>query len=207
MKKLNFVYAVLCLINLVSCNQNPTSSPATESVLSDGMKITALTPSGKINIEAGKTFARSYSGENWSKSSNLIPRNTRWYGSLGLYDPAGSFTKGDRLLIDEGKQFFLTESEALRYMQYISAYNGKLTYNNNGLVIAYKVVVIPNEKPTRNLAVWQFYINGKKPISLRGAVDKNIDVSDGTIADTATPAVAPIGYPRELADKEYDPRN
>lgn len=188
-----------------ACNQKTSLPSVTESVLTDGMKITAFTPSGKITVEGGKGVARSYSGENWTKSSKLIPRTTRWYGSLGLYDPAGSFTLGDRLLLDEGKQFFSSESEALRYMQSISGYYGPLTYNNSGLVIAYKVIDIPNEKPTRSLTIWQFYINGNKPTILRGATDKNIEVTGGTIADTATPASAPIGYPRELADKEYNP--
>ena len=49
------------------------------------------------------------------------------------------------------KQFFQNESEALRYIQFLSAYYGPITYTNSGLVIGYKVIDIPNEKPTRSL--------------------------------------------------------
>jgi len=122
-----------------------------------------------------------------------------------LYDPADSNSLGDRLLLDEGRQFFQSESEALRYIQFLSGYYGPITFNNSGLVVAYKVIPIANEKPTRSLEIWQFYINDAKPESLRGAVDKNIEISGGTIPDSAVPAQAPIGSERTLADKEYNP--
>jgi hypothetical protein len=167
------------------------------------MKISASTPSGKIVIQGKKGFTRLYSGENWAKSSELIPRTTRWYGSLGLYDPADSDSPNDRLLLDEGKQFFSSDSEALRYMKSLSGFFGPLTYDNSGLVIAYKITAIPGGKPTRHLTIWQIYVNGTKPTALRGAIDKNIEISGGTIPEKATPAPAPIGYERELSDKEY----
>jgi hypothetical protein len=171
------------------------------------MKITAITPSGKIVIEGKRGFTRSYSGDGWSKSSELTPRTTRWYGSLGLYDPAESISRYDRLLIDEGRQFFSNESEALRYLKSMSGFFGQLTYNNSGLVVAYKITEIPGGKPVRHLTIWQIYINGSKPITLRGAVDKNIEIVGGTIPTTTSPAPAPMGYERELSDKEYDPNS
>jgi hypothetical protein len=205
MKLLHFGSATLLTISVISCGLLYSNPDANELVLSEKMKISALTPIGKITIEGGKGFARQYSGTNWSKSSVLTPRTTRWYGSLGAYDPAGSFTRGDRLLVDEGRQFFSSESEALRYMKSISGYYGPLTYNNSGLVIAYQVIDIPNEKPTRSIQVWQFYINGNKPSVLRGAVDENIQIIGGNIPDKVTPISAPIGYEREISDKEYIP--
>lgn len=201
--KVQLVLLSICL--LISCKSNPDSSLATESVLSEGMKIIAHTPSETITIEGKQGFARLYSGQDWSIISVLIPRKTRWYGSLGLYDPAESNSLGDRLLIDEGKQFFQSESEALRYIQYLSAYYGSMTYNNSGLVIGYAVIDIPKEKPTRSLTIWQFYINNTKPKSIRGANDRNIEITGGTIPDNATPIQAPVGYERTLADKQYSP--
>lgn len=183
------------------------SNIATESVLSDGMKIFASTPNGKILIKGKNGFTRVYSGDSWSKTSTLIPRPTRWYGSLGLYDPADSSTMHGRLLVDEGRQFFSSESEALRYMQSLSGYYGNLTYNNRGLVIAYKVIDIEGGEPTRSLTLWQFYIDGKKPTTLRGAVDKNVKIEGGTIPETATPFPAKIGYERALGNSEYNATN
>ena len=181
--------------------------PFTESVLSDGMKICATTPSGKIIIEGKMGCSRSYRDGNWVKTSDLTPRTTRWYGSLGLYDPASSYSQCDRLLVDEGRQFFSSESEALRYLKSLSGFFGPLTYNNRGLVIAYNITAIPGGKPIRHLTIWQIYINGARPISLRGAVDSKIEVSGGVIPDRAVPGDAPIGYERELADKEYSTLN
>lgn len=186
----------------ISCNHKSSSTP--EFVITDGMKIIAYTPSGKITIEGKAGFARSYSGDSWATSSVLIPVEKRWNGSLGLYDPVGSSTLGGRLIIQEGKQFFTSESEALRFMKFLSMYFGPLTYNKSGLVIAYKIIEIPNEKPTRSLEVWQLYINGSKPLSLRGAIDTKIEISGGTIPDKASPTPGPIGYEREISAQEYE---
>jgi hypothetical protein len=193
------------ILFLSACDKAPF--PFTENVLSEGLVITAHTPSGKISIKGKKGCSREFVGDNWSKNANLIPRDTRWYGSLGLYDPADSFSMNSRLLVDEGRQFFSSESEALRYLQSLSGYYGRLTYNRSGLVIAYKVVDVGGGEPTRSLEIWQFYINGKKPSSLRGGVDKDIEISGGSIPDTATPVQSKVGYERALADKEYEARN
>jgi hypothetical protein len=201
--KLPFIsISSLFTVTVIGCNSIPNS--AIESVLSEGMKITATTPSGKVVIEGKKGFARAYSGDGWSMNSTLIPRPTRWYGSLGLYDPAGSSSKYGRLIVDEGRQFFSSESEALRYMKALSGYFEKLIYNNSGLVIAYKVIDMKGGEPTRSLTIWQFYINGKRPTSMRGADDSNIKIEGGVIPETATPFPASIGYERELANSEYN---
>jgi hypothetical protein len=198
---------ILCslLIVLSTCVNASEPFPYTENVLSEGMMISARTPSGKISIKGKKGCSREYAGDNWSKKSTLIPRDTRWYGSLGLYDPADSDTMNGRLIVDEGRQFFASESETLRYFQRLSGYYGRLTYNNSGLLIAYKVIDVGGGEPTRSLTIWQIYINGKKPSSLRGAVDKDIEITGGSIPDTATPFKAKVGYERAIADTEYDP--
>ena len=202
-----FSFLCIFLFSLSACDRKTDPLPFTENVLSEGMKITAYTPSGKISMEGRKGVTRVFSGEKWSKTSNLIPRTTRWYGSLGLYDPAPSNSMHGRLIVDEGRQFFFNESEALRYLQSLSGYYGRLTYNNSGLVIAYKVIDIAGGDPTRSLTIWQIYIDGKKPSLMRGAVDKNIEITGGQTPDTATPFPATVGYEREIADKEYDARN
>lgn len=196
-----FQVLVLALL-LFGCRTSPYAF--TENVLSEGMVITASTPSGKISIGGQKGCSRRFSGENWSCTSTLIPRDTRWDGSLGLYDPAGSDSMHGRLLVEEGRQFFSSESEVLRYLRQESGYYGRLTYSNGGLVIAYKVTPIPDGLPTRSLDIWQVYINGHKPSSLRGAVDASITISGGQCPDAVSPFPAVVGYDREMAEKEYD---
>jgi len=171
-----------------------------ESVLVNGMQIVATTPNGTITIKGRLWPVRTYSSGNWSRSSALTPRAMRWSGSLGLYDPGPSFGLGDRLLIEEGCQFFNSESEALRYLQNLSNFFGPITYNNSGLIVAYKVTEIPNGKPTRHLEIWQIYINDVRPKTLGGAIENNIKVSGGNIPDKATPRIAITGYPRDHVD-------
>lgn len=203
MKYINSGLMVLTSFWMISCKGNSRQPIITESVITEGMKITVFTSNETITIEGKKGFNRIFYGDNWVKDSILVPRMTRWDGSLGLYDPGKSNSLGNRLVVDEGKQFFASESEALRYIQVLSAYYGKIAYTNNGLVVGYKATNIPNEKPSRSLVIWQFYINNAKPTSIRGANDESIKIIGGSTPNTATPAQAKVGYERELANKEY----
>jgi len=173
-------------------------------VLSDGMTIAADTPNGKISILGGKGTKRVFSGDGWTKTRYLIPRTTRWYGSLGLYDPADSWSAHGRLLVDEGRLFFDTESEALRYLYEGSGYF-KPVFNRRGLVVGFHVEDIPGGEPTRSVQVWQIYVKGQMPDSFRGGDDQAIAVTGGNIPHEAAPHPAPIGYEKTLGDHEYVP--
>jgi hypothetical protein len=194
------------VIVFTGCAHNHDLLPSTEYVLTKGMKIVANTPNGRVEIVAGNGTERIFSGDGWSKRRWLIPRTTRWYGSLGLYDPAASYSPCGRLLADEGRLFFESESEALRYL-YKGSGSSRPIFNSRGLVIGFYVVPFPGGEPTRNVTVWQIYIKGKRPQSLRGAEDDAISVEGGEIPDTATPNPAPIGYPVTFGDREYVPTN
>jgi hypothetical protein len=197
-------HALVLALIVSGCTGDRGLLPSTEFVLSKGMKIAATTADGTVVITAGEGTERTFSGDGWTKKRRLIARSTRWYGSLGLYDPAASFSTHGRVLVDEGKQFFATESEALRYLYGESGYF-KLVFTSNGLVVGYHVEAIPGGEPTRSVEVWQIYINGKKPSSLRGADDSAIRVSGGDTPETSSPNSAPIGYPRTIGDREYVP--
>jgi len=176
----------------------------TENVLTQGMVITATTPNGAVTITGGAGTVRTFSGPGWSKRRKLIARDERWYGSLGLYDPGESVTPYGRLLADEGRLFFNSESEALRYLAPQGEYF-KYVFNNHGLVVGLHVENTPGGEPTRSVALWQIYIRGRQPTSLRGADDSAVKVSSGTIPETAEPHAAPAGLPVQLGDKEYVP--
>jgi len=164
----------------------------------------AITPNGTITITAGDGTERSFSGDGWSKNRRLIARTARWYGSLGLYDPADSFSPYGRLLVDEGRLFFETESEALRYL-YVGGSYSKPMFTNRGLVVGYHIEAISGGEPAREVEVWQIYIKGKRPQSLRGADDAAIRVEGGVIPDSASPNPAPVGYEMNLGAHEYVP--
>ena len=169
------------------------------------MTISAKTLNGRILITGGKETQRTFIGDGWTKRRYLIPRTERWYGSLGLYDPAGSWSSHGRLLADEGRLFFETESEALRYL-YVGSDYSKPVFNNHGLVVGFHVENTPGGEPTRNVQVWQIYINGSVPDSLRGADDQAITVTGGSIPHQAIPHPAAVGYELELGDREYVPQ-
>ena len=189
-----------------SCTDNRKGAllSHTEVVLSPGMSVTATNPNGTITIEADGEASRIFSGAGWKKHSDLIPRTTRWYGSLGLYDPAFSRSPHGRMLVDEGRLFFSSEADALRYL-YVGSTHKKPVFNNRGLVVGFHVEVIPGGEPTRSVQIWQIYIDGKRPTSLKGADDSAIKVSGGTIPDAASPTPATIGYEMVLGKEEYQP--
>jgi hypothetical protein len=179
--------------------------PYTEVVLTPGMKISATHPHGSIEIHADDDASRIFSGRNWMIQTRLIPRRTRWYGSLGLYDPAPSWKPGGRLLVDEGRQFFESEDQALRFLN-VGSQMRKPIFTNQGLVIGYHEEPTPGDRPVRSITIWQIYINGKRPTSMTGADDSAITVTGGEILDFASPNPAEIGYARHLSDEPYRPQ-
>lgn len=167
--------------------------PWTEYVLTDGMTITAATPEGPVRIDGKNGTERIYSGDGWSKTRHLDPRDMRWDGSLGLYDAAFSLSPHGRLLLDEGRLFFDSTRDA---MSYLRTRDVPLVYNNQGLAVGLKVVEWPGKErhePVRTVEVWQIYIKGRKPTSLPGARDDAISLSGGTTPETAVPFPAKVG--------------
>jgi hypothetical protein len=87
-----------------------------ETVMSPGMTITATTSTGRITIRAEKGFRRSYTWEGATRTTDMLPRQKRWYGSLGIYsgDEAEKWKehKGiSRGVTQEGQQHFKNEAE------------------------------------------------------------------------------------------------
>ena len=187
---------------LVSCAGRPTPLPFTEAVLTDGMRLSAETHKGKLTVIGGPGTERTFVGAGWQRSTHLIPRRTRWYGSLGLYDPSKSRSLNGRVIVDEGKLFFDSESDALRFL-YVGSSQFKPVFTSTGLAIGYHVMNIPGGEPTRSIRIWQIYIMGKRPSSLRGAADEKITVTGGDIQDRASPNEAPVGYEMTLGRREY----
>ena len=193
------------MVMLAGCSQKNELLVYTEVVLKPGMTVTATNPHGTVIIKAGEGTTRIFSGENWEKKRNLIPRRERWYGSLGLYDPAASSSPYGRLLVDEGRLYFPSVSEALRYL-YPGSDGFKPVYTNSGLVFGYDVETFGERmEPTRSIQLWQIYVNGKRPTSMPGADDSAINVSGGGIPETSTPYPAPVGYVKTLGKEEYRP--
>jgi hypothetical protein len=197
-------FTVVLFYLLAGCQADQKMPLDTEFVLSQGMVITATNPNGTITISAGRGTQRTFSGDGWKKERNLIPRDTRWNGSFGLYDPAESSTMYGRLLVEEGRLFFQDESEALRYL-FSESGASKPVFNNQGLVVGYNVESIPGGESTRSVEIWQIYLKGKRPIALRGATDSALTIKGGIIPDFAEPHAVAVGSEISLGDIEYHP--
>ena len=196
--------AFLLIMMAAGCAPKHDLLPYTEYVLTRGMKISANTPNGHIEILAGEGTERTFSGDGWEKRRSLIPRTTRWYGSLGLYDPADSSSPYGRLLVDEGRLFFESESEALRYL-YVGSDYSKPVFNRRGLVVGFHIEPVGSGEPVRSVEVWQIYIKGRRPQTMRGADDEAIRVEGGEIPESASPYPAEVGYEKTLGEREYVP--
>lgn len=194
--------ALFLVAILTGCSTKNELLPYTEVVLKPGMTVTATNPNGTVTIKAEEGTTRIYSIKNWKKKINLIPRKKRWYGSLGLYDPASSYSQHNRLVVDEGRLHFANISEALKYL-YVGSLLYKPVYTNNGLVFGY--MVDTGAHNSGGIYIWQIYINGKKPTSIEGADDSAITVTGGDIPDVSTPHSAPVGYVKTLGKEEYRP--
>ena len=195
----------LCLALLFSgcATQQQQLRPYTETVMSHGTRVTATNPNGTVTITAGEATRRDYAGTGWHKSLSLIARSSRWNGSLGLYDPASSFSSYGRLLAEEGRIHCTSVSQAMRWL-YVGSDHNRPAYTNSGLVFCYSVSARPDGgEPTRSVELWQLYINGRRPRHLPGANDRAIRFEGGSIPDTSTPHPATVGYELLQGNREY----
>lgn len=171
---------VLLGVLLSGCVTNTHSEKPyafTELVMNPGMKITATTASGTIQIYADDELKRTYTWEGVSRSATLWPREERWYGSLGAYYPGpgshwvshNGITRG---VLSEGQMHFASTKEALEWLNKPWHKTAGSVYRDDGLFVLF------SKSPSReqlNVNVFQIYVGGTKPTKLTGS--KNDDIS------------------------------
>jgi hypothetical protein len=171
------VAAIAALAPAVECQTDDRPVPtANEIVMSPGSVITEVSPLGTISITAGRGLKRCYTWEEATRCVEMEPRDERWYGSLGLYFPGpgdhweehNGITRG---VTEEGQQHFKTMNEALDWLK--SKETPSLIYRNDGLAVGWGKV-LPRKQ--LNVAVWQIFIDGRKPSQMPGAQDDRITV-------------------------------
>lgn len=203
MRKILLMYFILQLHGCDGQAMRGKLLPHTETVLRPGDRITVNHPHGTLTVKAGKGSSRSFSGEDWKADRVLIPRKGRWNGSAGLYDPGASTTSHGRFLVEEGKQFFSTESEALRFLM-MGSEVFRPVYTNQGLVIGYSDSKVPGGN-VRSIRVWQIFIQGRKPTTLKGASDSLFSLNGYFAPEEANPSNVGVDYERRIAAEEYNP--
>jgi hypothetical protein len=156
-----------------------------ELVLQEGVRLRATTPSGTVSVTAGPGFERTYEWNGCSLKSSMMARSARWYGALGIYDPAGTGPAGllfgkilgckgiSRTVVEEAQIHFATRSAAERWIDHRSGLPFETVWTNDGVLLQWGV------SPSRqqlNVDVWQVCVAGSRSTQLRGARDEAIQV-------------------------------
>jgi hypothetical protein len=178
------VSGLLVIVAAVSGCASKDSTP--ELVLGEGVRLTAKAAPGDVSVVTGKGLARSYQWKSCSLSANMMARPARWFGSLGLYDPAASLGILSRLLpwwfkcdgvsrtvVQEGQIHFLDRDSAEKWITRYSK-GDETVWSNNGLLVKWG---INREREQIDVDVWQVCISGRWPTELAGARDESLVLS------------------------------
>lgn len=159
------------------------AATAVELVMRAGTRIEAHTQAGTITVIAGEKFARRFEWNGCSLDSAMSARPSRWYGSLGIYDPAsrlfvipGTGCHGiSRPVVQEGQLHFASTQLVNAWIAHYQRISPTGTvWTNDGLVIQWE---LRPERYQLNVDVWQLCVGGSKPVQLIGATDQAISVS------------------------------
>jgi len=155
-----------------------------ETVMTEGQTITAVTPAGKIRIEAGPGLIRRYTWDGATREVTMQPREERYAGSLGIHfegksdhwQPHNGLTRVD---VEEGQRHFENMDDAKIWIQIRRLH---FVHTDDGLVVGWRR---QPEKATLQVEVWQFYVGGEKPTTMAGAQNHRIDVHNNvTVASS-----------------------
>lgn len=148
-----------------------------ETVLEPGTSIMVQADWTTIEISYAGKLKRNYTWGGQTVSVELIPRQERWNGSLGLYHPqVRPPHKGVvHMVVEEGQQHFKSAAKAMAWLKSFGL--RKPIYRDDGLVIAAHTA---GENPNQRfvgISVWQILINGQKPTKIPGSQNQLITTS------------------------------
>lgn len=135
-----------------------------EMVMHDNVSIEVVGADGPLRVSSKTGLDRSYNWGNCLLWADMRPRSTRWFGSLGAYDPAGSFglfswgcDGFSRTVVQEGQIHFDTEAFANEWIRRRPA-SYENTWSKNGVLVSWAF------RPGRSqlgVAVWLMCLNGQ----------------------------------------------
>jgi hypothetical protein len=144
-----------------------------------GARLTVETVSGTLAVIAGKGLRRRYEWDGCALDAHPTARSERWYGALGIYDPAPGLAylfggcKGiSRPVIEEGQQHFASRTDAEAWLtRYANMFPRGTVWTGDGLVIGWG---LGPERAQLNVELWQMCIRGARPTDLPDARDPAI---------------------------------
>jgi hypothetical protein len=189
MCKSRVLAAIAIVCSSAACDSEHTVD--NESVLCPGSTLTVNGEHHSISIAAPSTLVRTYAADGVRETVELIPRDRRWNGSLGLYIPSG--IGSTHIVAEEGIQFFSTSEDLQQWIEWNRSVGGQLRYTSDGLFVRWTVshAADKDSGPKHSLAVsvFQLLLDGEKPDNLTGARPEAFSLS---IPDSA----CTIGNPR-----------
>jgi hypothetical protein len=171
---------IFCVLFLTAaCNyEKKIDAPFafTELAMQPGMEITATNKNGVVSVVYVDALTRLYQWDDYEERRTLIPRQKRWFGMLGAYDPASAYLWqmfGPRIVAEDSQLNFQTREALNKWLKQSSQFFDWV-YNNEGLVVGF--AKSPDRKQV-NIEVYQLYLNGRKPTVLMGSRPDNLHVT------------------------------
>lgn len=136
--------------------------------MSERMLIQAANKNGEVSIEWLGPLERRYKWDEYDEVRTLIPRETRWLGELGAYDPATQYFCifcPIRIVASDSLLDFKSMEEVDAFL-YQSSAVVDWVYNDEGWVVGF------SKSPQRNqvsVEVFKITINGKPPQKIEGS--------------------------------------
>ena len=169
-KRTRIASAVLFAL-LAGCDE---PAPVREAVLHPGESITAANKFGTVRVSYVSSTKRRFEWDKQAEVVTMIPREERFMGKLGLYEPAGRFVSlpGDvRLVVQEATRDFEDYGQLYAAL-YESGAVMDWAYTRDGLVVGFSRT--PERGNQIDVDVYQFLVQGRKPRDLKGARDEAV---------------------------------
>jgi len=151
-----------------------------ELVLATQTRLLATTAIGTVSVVAGDALERSVDWQGCTLRAHPSARSSRWFGSLGLYDPApgGALSfmapracEGISRPVVEEAQLHLPDVAAAEEWLKRYSQSRSTVWTHDGLVLQW------TRDPSRaqlSVDLWQICIRGRYPSQLAGAADDAI---------------------------------
>ena len=172
----HIVYFLCAVFVMTSCVASGNGQMIREAVMTEGMSIVAQTKYGELKIFAGKGNERSFTWDNETIKTNLIPREKRWHGTLGLYHPQlrPPHKNVVHMVVEEHETHYDSTNNAIKYM---NKYEGiEDIYRDDGLFIRFVKKTSADGEIFIDILIVQIMINGEKPSELPGSQNNKIKV-------------------------------
>ena len=175
------------IFTIVAALQSTCAYAGTELVMREGVTIEARKDNTSVKVTSGKGFDRTYEWDRCKLKSDMGARKQRWYGSMGIYDPApffgfsfGGCSGIARTVVQEGQIHFDDMQFAQKWIErHPKSY--RTAWTNDGLLVSWNIV--PG-RTQLSVDVWMICINGKRPKQIVGATDSAIRVLPTSIGQS-----------------------